>query len=59
MEIESKNLNLKAERFSMLMSAFIMGLGQIYNKYILKGVIFFLVELLFISNFGKIFHSKG
>ena len=51
MEIESKNLNLKAERFSMLMSAFMMGLGQIYNKYILKGVIFFLVELLFISNF--------
>lgn len=57
MEIESKNLNLKAERFSMLMSAFMMGLGQIYNKYILKGVIFFLVELLFISNFGKIFHK--
>ena len=38
---------------SMLMSALMMGLGQVYNKYFLKGIFFFLIEIVFVANLGK------
>ena len=39
---------------SMLMSALMMGLGQAYNKFYLKGILFFIIELIFIMNLGNI-----
>lgn len=47
-------LRKKEVKSSMLMSALMMGLGQVYNKYFLKGIFFFLIEILFITNLGKI-----
>lgn len=50
----------KSEKASMLMSALMMGLGQAYNKFFLKGLVFFLVEILFITNFANILQKiKG
>lgn len=54
MSIANTEAYQKSEKFSMLMSAFMMGLGQVYNKYFLKGILFFLTEVLFITNFKEI-----
>ncbi len=42
------------EKRSVLLSSYFMGLGQFYNGAILRGVVFFLIEILFIFNFGYI-----
>ncbi len=53
MGLENKDV-YSNPKSSMLMSALMMGLGQAYNKYFLKGFLFFIVELLFVLNIGKI-----
>ncbi|MGL5230085.1 MAG: carbohydrate ABC transporter permease [Cetobacterium sp.] len=40
---------------SMLMSALMMGLGQIYNKFFMKGFIFLIVQMIFLMNIQTIF----
>lgn len=55
MSIDNQESIKKKEKSAMLMSALMMGLGQVYNKYLLKGIVFFLVEILFICNFKSIF----
>lgn len=39
---------MNRERKSMVLSCLFMGLGQLYNKYFLKGILLFIVELLYL-----------
>lgn len=49
-EQENKQYKKNKIKKSMLMSALFMGLGQMYNKFFLKGIFFFLIEILFFLN---------
>ncbi|MGL4997379.1 MAG: carbohydrate ABC transporter permease [Cetobacterium sp.] len=53
MKVENTKLDSKAKS-SMLMSALMMGLGQSYNKFFLKGLLLFSVEIIFFLNLGTI-----
>ncbi|OQY42872.1 MAG: sugar ABC transporter permease [Fusobacteriia bacterium 4572_74] len=39
---------MNREKRSILLSCLFMGLGQLYNKYFLKGIVLFIIELLYL-----------
>ena len=45
---------MNRERRSMLLSCLFMGLGQLYNKYFLKGIVLFIIELLYLIKIPRI-----
>ncbi len=58
--INPPSLNNKEPWLAVILSTFLAGIGQIYTGNIIKGWLFFIIQLLlYVFGFGLVFSSKG